>query len=375
MGSISVGEISPGQKLSVAGKVESKGLGIGGFLFPDGTLQITADAESLWESSAKGDLYSINSANLGISTGAPQARLHVSTGTCATCTVLSVTAGPPPNNNLLNVTGEGFVTAPYYFGNGTNLAGVVLKAGDTMGPLTLTTGSSITVTAANGITAPRIKLFDNVEISSSSSLFYGGVSISTNVFLVSGAKYYGDGSGISNVSSADSTKVKIIGDTMTGQLNLPSLVVASSFTVGGSIFSVRDGSAAVNTAAYLARFTVGGGIVATSSITAQGNLYAPALIATSASIAQSLTASSGTFTAVGQTQYSLATSSGILVNAANIVVNTGNISVGGYYIGNGSQLVGGTGTDSSKVLKTSDTMTGNLTMSGARITVILSSAT
>ncbi|MEK6536141.1 MAG: hypothetical protein AABZ63_01500, partial [Actinomycetota bacterium] len=379
MGGISVGSISPGQKLSVNGIVQATGqIGVNGFMFPDNTIQYTAYANTMWQTVGD-NLYSINPGNVGISTGAPQARLHVSTGTCATCTVLSVTAGPPPNNNLLNVTGEGFVTAPYYFGNGTNLTGVVRTAGDTMGPLTLTAGSSITVTAPNGITAPRIKLFDNVEISSTNSLSYGGVSISTNVYTpanIYAAKFYGDGSALQNVVSADPSKVPIAGGTMTGLLTLPALAVTTGyFTVGTSTFSVQAGNVAVGSAGYLARFTVGGGIVATSSITAQGNLYAPALIATSANVAQGITASSGVFTAVGPNQYSVETSSGIRVNGGNLWLLTGSYIVGGYYQGNGSQLVGVTGTDSSKVLKTSDTMTGNLTMSGARITVILSSAT
>ncbi len=364
MGGISVGEISPGQKLSVTGKVESKGLGVGGFVFPDGSEQITAIANTSWGMFGA-DVGSINPGNVGISTGAPQARLHIASDTyCDTCPMLLVTAGA--GDPAFKVTGEGFATARNYFGDGSTLDGVVRTAGDTMGPLTLTAGSSITVTAANGISAPRLKLSNNVEISTTTTLNHSGVYISTNVFLPVGAKYYGDGSALQYVVSMDDTKVLKAGDTMTGQLNLPSLVVTSSFTVGvvgASTFSVLAGGVAVGNAGYLARFTVGGGIIATSSITAQGNLYAPVLSATSANISQGVTASSGVFTAVGAAQYSLVTSSSIFVGA------------GGYYIGDGSKLNFVTGTDASKVIKAGDTMTGNLTMSGSRITVILSSAT
>ncbi len=51
MGGISVGDISPGQTLAVAGIVESS---TGGFKFPDGTLQETAAGETKWGVKVRG---------------------------------------------------------------------------------------------------------------------------------------------------------------------------------------------------------------------------------------------------------------------------------------------------------------------------------
>lgn len=355
MGGISVGNISPGQKLSVAGIVESKDPG-GGFMFPDGSVQLKAAANTLWD--AFGDnVYSVNAGNIGISTGNPLARLHVYTPAPETGSVLRVTVGP---TDVFDVSGEGFVNAAYYFGDGSTMSGVVKKAGDIMtGPLTIT--SSISVTSVMGVSSPRYKLFPNVEISSTTSLNYGGVYISTNVYLPAGARYYGDGGGLSNIITVDPLKVALAGDTMTGQLTIKSTltVTGGAFSVGGSTLSVLAGNVAVGNSGYLSRFTVGGGILATSSITAQGGFFS-----SFADLTQYVMASSGTFWATGQ--YSLETSSGIKVNAGTVTAPL--------FVGNGSQLTSVTGTDSTKLLKGGDTMTGGLRMSGSSITIINASA-
>ncbi|OGS53972.1 MAG: hypothetical protein A3J79_00170 [Elusimicrobia bacterium RIFOXYB2_FULL_62_6] len=62
--------------------------------------------------------------------------------------------------------------------------------------------SSQTITDARGLYAHRHMLGDNVEISSTSSAYYGGISISSNVYLALGAKYYGNGSGLSSLTAA-----------------------------------------------------------------------------------------------------------------------------------------------------------------------------
>ena len=358
MGGISVGSISPGQKLSVNGVIQVTGMG-NGFMFPDGTIQTTAVANTMWQL-LNGNLFSVNPGNVGISTGVPQARLHVSTGV-TTETVFLVTAGP---GNVFSVDGQGYATASKYFGGGDTLSGVLRSgaAGDSMlGALTMS-GSSITVGSPNGVSSARYRLANNVVISTTTTLEHGGVYISSHVFLPPGAQYFGDGSQLTGVISADPTKVFRDGDTMTGLLTLPSLTVTTgTFMVGGAALSVQAGSAAVNSGAYLARFTVGGGIIATSSITAQGNLYAPSLFATSATISQGLTSSTGTFTATGWTQYSLQTSSGIKVN--------GGLVDAPFYVGDGSQLTGVNGTDATRVLKAGDVMTGNLKISGSSMTI------
>jgi hypothetical protein len=71
-GNIGVGTTVPGQKLSVAGTVESTS---GGFKFPDGTTQTTAASAGQWTTSGS-NVYR-SSGNVGIGTTAPVASLHI----------------------------------------------------------------------------------------------------------------------------------------------------------------------------------------------------------------------------------------------------------------------------------------------------------
>lgn len=373
MGGISVGNISPGQKLSVAGMVESKGDPLTciasqtcGFKFPDGSIQTVAAADTMWKVNGN-NLYSINSGNVGIgeSVSNPLARLHISTAAGETGDVVLVTVG---GSNIFRVNGLGQVTGGSYLGNGATLTGIVAKAGDTMtGPLTLS-GSSLTVTSVNGIGTPKAAFATNVVISSeTSAALGGGLRVSSNVYVVgfsSAAKYYGDGSALTAVITTDLTKVRLSGDTMTGQLTLLNstlTVTGAAFSVTGSTFSISGGSVAVGGLTYPARLSVTGGILATSSITAQGGLYSGSLTLT-----QAVTASSATFSNSGPANYSIDTASGIKVNAGIVTAP--------YFVGDGSQLTNVAGTDSNRVLRAGDTMTGNLLVSGSSITVIASGA-
>ncbi len=373
MGGISVGNISPGQMLSVAGMVESKGDPAAcvasqtcGFKFPDGSIQTVAAADTMWKISGP-NMYSINPGNVGIgeSVANPLARLHISTAAGETGDVVLVTVG---GSNVFRVNGLGQV-----YGNGTTLTGIVAKAGDTMtGQLTLA-GSSLTVTSLNGISTPKMTFLPNVAISSeASAALGGGLRVSSNVYVVgfsSAAKYYGDGSSLTAVTTTDISKVRLSGDTMTGQLTLLNstlTVTGAAFSVTGSTFSVFGGSVAVGGLTYPARLSVTGGITATSSITAQGGLYTTTLNGSSAASFQTVTAASATFSNWGPDNYSIYAASGIMVSAG--IVNAP------YFVGNGSQLSNVAGTDSTKLFKTGDTMTGNLLVSGSSITVIASGA-
>jgi len=383
MGGISVGNISPGQKLAVAGIVESS---TGGFKFPDGSVQIKAAGETMW--SVEGpNLFTLNPGNIGIGENLayPLARLHISSAAGDTGDLLLVSTGSF-HYPLFRVNGLAEVYGGSYYGDGTTLTGILRKAGDTMtGPLTLAssmtvagtiTVSSLSVTSALGLNSPKIRLWDNnVAISSETSKALGaGVRISTNMYIVgfsSATKYYGDGSALTRVISLDSSKVRLTGDTMTGSLQTTTLTVTgSAFSVGGTAFSVQDGNAAVGSASYLAVLTVGGGIVAASSITTQDDLYANAVIGTSANFWAALTASSGTFLGYSgpddANSYSITTASGIKVNSGAVAAPS--------FIGNGSQLTSVTGTDVTRVLKTGDSMTGSLTILNSSITVIPSDA-
>jgi hypothetical protein len=99
-----------------------------------------------------------------------------------------------------------------------------------------------------------------------------------------------------------------------------------------------------------------GAVIAT--FTSAGNLLVPFGVNAASASLGALTASSGTFTATGATQHALRLSSGV------IVTGTGGMVAAffeGIHKGNGSGLTGVSGTDSTKVLKTGDTMTGDLT--------------
>jgi hypothetical protein len=71
-GDVGIGTPTPGEKLTVAGVVEST---TGGFKFPDGTTQATAAAISPWEKK-EGDIF-YNEGNVGIGTEDPKGYLHV----------------------------------------------------------------------------------------------------------------------------------------------------------------------------------------------------------------------------------------------------------------------------------------------------------
>jgi hypothetical protein len=377
-GGISVGSISPGQKLAVAGVVESTGnypscaapgVETCGFKFPDGSVQVRAAALTMWDVLGI-NLYTINQGNTNIGGGItnPQARLHISSAAGDTGDLLLVSTGTgAAQSQLFLVNGYGEVHGKSFYGNGATLSNIVRKAGDTMtGQLTLA-ASSLTVTSDAGLSAVRVRFRDNVEISSAPAALRGGIRISSHVYLMTGATYYGDGSGLYNLISSDTSKVLKTGDTMTGQLTLSGstlTVTGSAFSVGGATFSVLGGNASVGTLSQLARFTVDGGIVATSSITANGDMYAASFNSPSGMF-NMLRASSGTFWGWNgpddANSYSVSTASGIFVARGKVKAP--------YFEGSGAGLTAVTGTDDSKLLKAGDTMAGNLKVLGSSLTV------
>ncbi|MEK7721554.1 MAG: hypothetical protein AAB359_04100, partial [Elusimicrobiota bacterium] len=167
-GDISVGNISAGQKLAVAGMVESS---TGGFKFPDGSVQIKAAAITMWDVNGP-NLYTINPGNIGIGEAllSPLARLHISSAAGDAGNLLLISTGA---SQLFLVNGLGQVYGGSYYGDGATLTGILRKAGDTMtGQLTLA-ASSLTVTSALGLSSPKLKLLENVEISSAPASAYG----------------------------------------------------------------------------------------------------------------------------------------------------------------------------------------------------------
>ena len=72
-GNVGIGTTNPGQKLTVAGTVESTS---GGFKFPDGTTQTTAGGGSSFWNQTESNIY-FNTGNVGIGTSSPDNKLSV----------------------------------------------------------------------------------------------------------------------------------------------------------------------------------------------------------------------------------------------------------------------------------------------------------
>ncbi|MCK5357175.1 MAG: hypothetical protein KAJ48_02170, partial [Elusimicrobiales bacterium] len=174
--------------------------------------------------------------------------------------------------------------------------------------------------------APLAKLHVSSGAGESGNVFVvstGAIGSFSNIFRVTGeSKVYADYF-YGYLTGAASENILKTGDTMTGQLTISG----SSLTVGGELYSA-------------------------SSIISGGEIYGSSLTVEVANINQGLIASSGTFKAWGQNQYSIETTSGIKVNQGIVDAP--------YFVGNGSLLTDVLGVDSTKLTKAGDTMTGKL---------------
>ncbi|MCX5792613.1 MAG: hypothetical protein NTY45_10455, partial [Elusimicrobia bacterium] len=99
-----------------------------------------------------------------------------------------------------------------------------------------TFSSSVTVTSADGLNAPRVRLAGNVVVASGASPeLGGGVSISSNVYIVgfaSATKYYGDGSGLTNVVVPGDNLGNHIAETTLDMAGFPVINVSSLAVTG-----------------------------------------------------------------------------------------------------------------------------------------------
>ncbi|PJA13090.1 MAG: hypothetical protein COX65_07545 [Elusimicrobia bacterium CG_4_10_14_0_2_um_filter_56_8] len=184
-----------------------------------------------------------------------------------------------------------------------------------------TFSSSVTVTSASGASLSRLMLAQKVELSSAAASRYGGVQISTHVYLPAGAKYYGDGSALSGVAGAD---------------NLGDHTATTALSMAGY---------AVNNAGAI---TANGQLTTYSSMTVAGNL--------------------GVGAAKLQLNPKVEISSTTAANKGGVYISTNiYLPAGAKYYGDGSGLSGVT--DAGAVQKTGATMTGQLTLSGSSITI------
>jgi len=255
-----------------------------------------------------------------------------------------------------NVVGQASMTASAFFGDGSHLTGVtgtdntkVLKAGDTMTGQLNMSNVAVSATGANG------HLLSQSSITTSGGLFGNGLNVANGVVVMSPASvsvvnipqtatgangtiasassvtasaFFGDGSHLTGVS--DNTRVLKAGDTMTGQLNMSNVAVSAT---GANGHLLSQSSITTSGGLFGSGLNVGNGVV-TVSPTAIGVVNIP----------QTATGASGTIT-----------------SASSITASA--------FFGDGSHLTGVTGTDSTKVLKAGDTMTGALNMSNVNVSL------
>ncbi|HAT71636.1 MAG TPA: hypothetical protein DCS63_02340 [Elusimicrobia bacterium] len=154
---------------------------------------------------------------IGVSTRMPQAALDiVSTGT-ATNIYAQIW------RNAAGAVVASMTSTGLYQGNGSGLTGVVAtdsskvaKTGDSMtGQLT---ASSITATSALGVSADKLWFNPNVEISSATAAYRGGVYVSSHVYFAAGSNIYN----ISTITAAgniSAARYQINGSTVLSVLS------------------------------------------------------------------------------------------------------------------------------------------------------------
>ena len=176
-----------------------------------------------------------------------------------------------------NVYIVGFASATRFYGDGSGLTGVpgdnlgnhTATADLNMGPYNLSgtgfiTISSITATGV-GINAAQLSLADNVTISSEAAAGLGaGVRISSNVYIVgfsSAAKYYGDGSGLTNLTVVGDDLGSHIATKVLDMAGNPVIAVSSLTITGVGVNGASPMlSVASSTFTVLANGNVGVGV-------------------------------------------------------------------------------------------------------------------
>jgi len=145
----------------------------------------------------------LSAKTIGISTRAPQAALDiVSTGTTHAEMAQIWRDGGGVIKGSMSATGV--MQAVKFIGDGAGITNLI-GAGDNLGNHVATT--TLNMASWNMVGISSVNFRSNVFITSATAAQYGGVYVSTHVFLPAGAKYYGDGSdltGISGVSPVNS---------------------------------------------------------------------------------------------------------------------------------------------------------------------------
>lgn len=125
-GNVGIGTVSPAQRLSVVGTVQSTS---GGFMFPDGSVQVAAAGSSQWSVSGT-HIFNTNSGNVGIGTNSPTRKLEVH----ASQSTLNMTSTANANGSVLelrnNIAGPTNYGAVNFLNSVGAAVGQIAFAGD-----------------------------------------------------------------------------------------------------------------------------------------------------------------------------------------------------------------------------------------------------
>ncbi|MEI7483012.1 MAG: hypothetical protein WCK75_11800, partial [Elusimicrobiota bacterium] len=145
------------------------------------------------------------------------------------------------------------------------------------------TASSFTASGAAGVGTAKLRFTDDqIIVSSASAAQYGGVYVSTHVYLANGAKYYGDGSGLTNLNPASlSAGVAYLSSTQTftganAFASTTSFTATNATLPGVDISSgliVRAGYVNIGQPGIREKLNVEGGIYASANLATDGVVY------------------------------------------------------------------------------------------------------
>ncbi|MCM2267409.1 MAG: hypothetical protein NDI60_06480, partial [Elusimicrobiales bacterium] len=236
------------------------GMGEGAIVYDSGTKQINfwngtawtalaAGGVSPWSISANKVILVDGENSVGVGTGSPAYKLHVSSAAGEAGDILVVSTGA---SNIFRVSGAGEVRANKYYGDGSALTGIVtsdkvLKAGDTM------TGTLVMDAATAFTTSDQASIFIATHVSVNGQLKVGAYASAPDAAALGAGALYYNNAGVLYVSNGASWSPLASGG-------------ASPWTGGGtgtvSLVAVNDKVTMTNTSADSLK--VSGGITAGS---------------------------------------------------------------------------------------------------------------
>jgi formylglycine-generating enzyme required for sulfatase activity len=238
---------------------------------------------------------------------------------------VAISSSSPAYNGGVYVSSNVFVvgvaSATRFYGDGSALTGI--SASDNFGSHTATQAVNMAGFRVNN--AAAYNLNPRVELSSTTAANYGGVYISTHVFLPAGAKYYGDGSALTNV-------VSNVVDTLSATLGAGNDAGGASIVGAGAVAVGRASAGApldVQASGADAQYWRSGAGTVTSSMSASGVIYAdgsalrnmgayPKLAADQTFSGANTFSAPGQFTALNPAAAGLTVSSGLVVTNGSV---------------------------------------------------------